>query len=504
MPNANNDWSARELDVLRGMAAGQANRGIGERLGLAIETVRWYNKRIFARLNVTTRADAVEQARRLGLLDTRADADATPDPVAWSPIGFVDRDGCTLAYQVVGSGPVDVLFVHGFLSHLEVALDLPEYVRFFEALGRHARVLIFDKRGTGLSDRSHGAPAVEDTISDMLAVLDAVGSSRAVIMGTSEGGAAAVLFASMHPARTRSLVLIGSTARVARFGAEPTWSVPMAALDQSIAHWRATWGEPASIDRFAPSREHDPSFRKWWGRALRSASSPSSIRAVIEAAARVDVRAILPEVHAPALVLHRTDDRIVPVGAGRYLAERLPHARYVELPGADHIYFVDGGPVLQAIVPFLLSPDDSAVPASWLAIMLQMSGPGGLLTDEKQAILSATGARHWRENDTGWTVLFDGSARALACARRLAALGRGRVGSIVLHVGECATESGRPLGSARAVMNTLAHDTAAGEITLSTTLYDILNGEPLTVTPRLSTDAAGASGLVSSWRLQPA
>ncbi len=491
------DWTPRELEILQGLAAGRSNRRIGEQLGLAIDTVRWYNKRIFARLGVTTRAEAVERARSAGLLDRATESVA----VAWSPISFTERDGCTIAYQVVGSGPIDVIFVHGFISHLEVALDQPEYVAFFEALGRHARVIIFDKRGTGLSDRSQGAPAVEDTIGDIGAVLDAVGVSRAAIIGTSEGGAAAVLFASMYPTRTRSLVLIGATARVARFGAEPSWSRPMALFEQTIEHWRQSWGQPSSLDRFAPLRQHDPAFRLWWGRALRSASSPASIRAVMESAARVDIRGVLPDVRVRALVLHRTGDRIVPVEAGRYLAARLANARFVELPGDDHVYFVDGDAMVRAIISFLATPEADAAPASWVAIMLQMAGRGALLTDEKRAILSAHAARQLREFDGGWTALFDSSQRAIACARQLAALGRGRTGAIALHVGECALDDGRPLGAARAVTDRLTMGAPAGEIVLSTTLHDILNGVPLRVTPQLAASTNGEVGAVDGWVL---
>lgn len=495
------EWSARELDILRGLAEGRSNREIGERLGIAVETVRWYNKRIFERLSVADRKSAVAKARERGLLDRYRSDDTSP--VVWSPIRFVENEGCTIAYQLVGSGPIDVLFVHGFLSHLEVAHDQPEYVSFFETLGRHARIIIFDKRGTGLSDRSTGAPTVEETISDMRAVLDAVAVQRAVIMGTSEGGAAAVLFASMHSTRTHSLVLIGATARVARFGAEPSWSQPVAMLDASIQNWRKHWGEPSAIDRFAPLREHDPAFRRWWGRALRSASSPSSIRAVIEAASRVDVRAILPDVRARSLVVHRVGDRIVPVEAGRYLARKLPDARFVEIPGEDHIYFVDSEPLLNAIIPFLQAPEMLPVAETWLAIMLHMSGSGSLLTDEKRAILSAHNARHLRESTNGWTVLFDSSQRALACARAFALAGRGRCGVIALHVGECAVADGRPLGAARAVMAQLVTGRASGQIVLSTTLHDILNGVLLDVTPQIGAAAApGEVGAVEGWLLQ--
>lgn len=503
-PDSTAHWTPRELEIVRGLAEGLTNRVIADRLGLAIETVRWYNKRLFERLGVSTRAEAAVRARALGLLDHET-ARERPT-VAWSPIAFVNRDGCTIAYQIVGSGPIDVLFVHGFLSHLEVALDQPEYVSFFETLAQHARVVIFDKRGTGLSDRSTGAPSVEETIADMRAVLDAIGVRRAVIVGTSEGGAAAVLFASMHRARTHALVLIAATARVARLGAAPTWSQPMALLEASIVNWRNQWGQATALDRFAPSREHDPAFRVWWARALRTASSPASIRAVIEAAARVDIRAMLGEVPVRTLVVHRTHDLIVPVEAGRYLATKLPNARWVELPGADHIYFVDGHEILREIIPFIGAASSgegiASPPESWLAIMMQMSGTGALLTDDTRALLAQHSARSLHEFDGGWTVLFESSDRALACARAFAARGRGRTGAIGLHVGECRVDNGRPQAAARAVLDRLTRDAPAGEIALSTTLYDIVNGVPLSVTPRIGSSAHQEAGAVDAWVLR--
>jgi pimeloyl-ACP methyl ester carboxylesterase len=235
-------------------------------------------------------------------------------PVERSPIRYVNNDGISLAYQVVGRGPVDLLFISGFISHLEISWEEPGYAAFFEELGRHARVVIFDKRGVGLSDRIQGASTIENTISDARCVMRAVGSNRAFVSGTSEGGAAAVLLASMYPDEVRGLVLIAATPMPARRGAEPEWARPWEEFERNIALIQQTWGEPWAIERFAPSRKGDA--------------------VIMEQAMQVDMRPLLPQVRTRTLIVHRSNDRVVNIGAAKHLAARMPNAIMVELPGA--------------------------------------------------------------------------------------------------------------------------------------------------------------------------
>ncbi|HEX4932104.1 MAG TPA: alpha/beta fold hydrolase, partial [Gemmatimonadaceae bacterium] len=282
----------REVEILRLIADGMSDRDIAARLNLAAETVRWYNKEIYGKLGVRSRTQAARRAAALGVLDLPVGAPAAGDrvpaaakdgpgsrtgapPIVRSPIQYAERGGVYIAWQTIGSGPVDVLLFHGFISHLEIGWENAEYAAFFEQLGRVARVILFDKRGVGLSDRIKGAPALEETVGDAIAVLDAAHSTRAFVMGTSEGGAAALLLSMQHPERARGLILIGATPKVARDGDEPAWAAPRAAFEARIDAIQKTWGQPWSLERFAPSRMHDEGFQAWWSRILRGASSPA-------------------------------------------------------------------------------------------------------------------------------------------------------------------------------------------------------------------------------------
>lgn len=506
------DLKERELQILRLIADGMSDRAIASRLNLSAETVRWYNKELYLTLGVTSRTQAVRRAAALGLLDlpiAPAGGDAPPSAVATagasthvsrSPIQYVERGGVYIAYQVVGSGPVDLLFFHGFISHLEIGWENPEYAAFFEQLGRVARVILFDKRGVGLSDRVRGAPTLEQTVGDAVAVLDAVGSKRAFVLGTSEGGAASLLLAMQHPTRVRGLLLLGATARVARTGAEPAWAAPREEFDRRIEALQQSWGQPWSIERFAPTRLHDESFKAWWSRLLRGASSPSAVRAVMEVARDVDVSALLPQLRTRTVVLHQRDDRVVPVEAARFLAAQIPGARLLEFPGADHIYFVNGEPFVRAIAEFLAEPDEAQLTDTWLAIIVHVHGRGTALSADQRAIADAFRPRRERLDPTGWTALFDAPSRAIACARRLRDLGRGRIGGISLHIGECRTSDGVAVGIAGDVAQQLASLAEPGDVVISETLHDVLVGSGITLerfAPRASTGDATQFG----WRL---
>lgn len=470
----------RELDILRLLAQGKRDREIGERLNLAAETVRWYNKQLYGKLGVSSRTDAVDRATALGLLSV-----AVPDrPVPRTPIRYASNGDVSIAWQAVGHGPIDIVFFAGFVSHLEQFAENAEYVRFTEAVGRHARLISFDRRGGGLSDRSHGAPTIEESIADARAVLRAAGSTRAFVCGTSEGGAAAVIMASTFPELVRGLVLIAATAMPARRGAEPAWARPWEEFEQMIDMMQRTWGEAWAIARLAPSRQGDDAFAAWWARALRAASSPTSVRLILQRTMAVDIRSVLPQVPARTLVIHRTGDRTVPVEAGRYLAARLPNATMAELPGHDHIWFINGDDVASEIVRFIASPDAEREVETWLGITLQSAGPGHTLDDEKRRLLAEHQPRFVHAMPDRWQAAFDAPNRAVRCARRLRALGRGRVGSLVLHVGACRTIDGIPVGDVHDVASRLLDVAHPGEIVISGALRDILAGTDIALVPR--------------------
>jgi len=491
----------REREILALLAEGKTARAIGARLNLAAETVRWYNKQIYGKLGVSSREDAVRRGTALGLIGASL-ANLAQSPVERSPIRYVDNDGVSIAYQVIGRGPVDLLFMTGFVSHIEAGWEDPGYTEFFEALGRHARVVTFDKRGVGLSDRVHGASTIENTISDARSVMQAAGSTRAFVSGTSETGAAAVLMASMHPEHVQGLILIAATPMPARHGTEPEWARPWDLFEQRIAAIKATWGEPWAIEGLAPSRRGDTAFEAWWARTLRAASSPSSVELIMKQAMQVDIRAILPQVRHRTLVIHRTGDRSVSIGAGHYLAERLPNARLVELPGDDHIYFVDGLPIVNAITRFIAEPDKDPEIDTWVAIVLHMAGPSATIDDEKKRILDAMQPRAIRTTPHGWVAMFDAPNRAMRCAERLRALGRGRVGGMALHVGACRSSDGAPLGGAHEIAVRLVESAQPGEILVSGTLRDILAGSPVRLTPRSLDGGDAFTSPATVWRLE--
>lgn len=490
----------RERDILLLMARGATDRMIASRLNLSEQTVRWYNKQCYTRLGVGSRQAAVERAVALGLISVPDVAAAAPS-VARSPIKYVSNDGVSIAYQVVGSGPVDLLFMAGFVSHLEMWWEEPECAAFLDALGREARVILFDKRGVGLSDRHRGVATIEETISDAQSVLHAVGSTRMFVSGTSESGAAAILLASMHPAKVRGLILIGTTPKTARHGDEPEWAVAADVFAQRIAIIEARWGEPWALERFAPSRIGNVTFEAWWSRALRSAASPATAVLIMQRSAQVDVRSLLRHVHAPTLILHRTDDGIVNVGAARFLASQMPNARLVELAGADHLFFVDGASVVREMARFLSVPDATAQADIRVAIILCAYGAGARLDEAKRSLLRACDAAFVTTKDDGWFALFDAPNRAIRCAQSLAALGVDRVGGMALHVGATRLSDDAPAGSAPSVARHLAASAQPGEVLVTATLRDILAGSPVSLVARSIADGEDGAPPMTVWQL---
>ena len=280
---------------------------------------------------------------------------ATPAPVVAPRVSYARSGQVNIAYQVVGSGPIDIVFVMGWVSHLEYFWNEPSFASFLTRLSSMARLILFDKRGTGLSDPVpiSELPTLDQRMTDVQAVMDAAGSRRAVLMGVSEGGPLCALFAATHPESTAALVMIGSYARRLRAPDYP-WGPTAEERDQFCQTIIRDWGGPVGIDERAPSRALDPDFRAWWAAYLRMGSSPGAAVALTRMNADVDIRDVLPTIRVPALVIHRTGDRLLKVEEGRYLASHIPGATMVELPGDDHLPFVgDQLAVLSAIDQFL-------------------------------------------------------------------------------------------------------------------------------------------------------
>jgi pimeloyl-ACP methyl ester carboxylesterase len=239
-----------------------------------------------------------------------------------------------IAYQVIGNGPLDLVVVPGYISNLDHTWDEPSLVHLLSRLNSFSRLILFDKRGTGLSDRLANLPTLEERMDDVRAVMDAVGSERAALFGISEGGAMSMLFAATYPGRTQALVLYGT------YGHFPTWVLPPEKFDGFINLIQKNWGTGASIGIFAPSKVSDERFKQWWSRFERLGASPSAAIALMRMNNEIDIRHILSAIQVPTLVLHRTGDLRVSVEAGRFLGASIPGAKYVELPGDDHVPWV--------------------------------------------------------------------------------------------------------------------------------------------------------------------
>ena len=335
-----------------------------------------------------------------------------------------------IAYQVVGNGPIDLVFVPGFISNLDIHWEDPGYAHLLRRLGAFSRLIMLDKRGTGLSDRvdTHHLPSLETRMDDVRAVLDAVGSQRAVLLGASEGGPMAILFAATYPKRTRALLLYGAYAHFYSWVLSPT------KLEAFIARAESTWGTGQSLASFAPGMMDRQRFCDWWARYERVSASPAAVVALARMNAEIDVRPVLSAVRVPTLVLHRRDDVRVNVAGGRYLAGHIPGAKLVELPGSDHVIWVgDVDRIADEIEEFLTGARPKAEYDRVLATVV--------VADIVDAARCAAerGDRQWvnlvrsyragalaeidRYNGRtigirpdGTTASFDGPARALRCA----------------------------------------------------------------------------------------
>lgn len=282
-----------------------------------------------------------------------ADEPANPEPAGLSPVHFARSDGLHIGWRTLGDGPPDILFVPGFVSHLDLRYRIGPLARFDVALSRQGRVIAFDKRGIGVSERVGYPPTVENTVTDMKAVLDAAGVERAVLFGVSESGPATALFATRYPERTRAVIMYGAFAKGLRSEDHP-WGLSRRGYDAWLEQLIAGWGGPASLEYFAPSMASDPEVRAGWARYLRTAATPACIRGILEILRDIDVRELLPRIRAPALVMHRRGDRIAHHEAGADMAARIPNARFRLLEGEDHWWFLgDSEAILREIEDFL-------------------------------------------------------------------------------------------------------------------------------------------------------
>ena len=395
-----------------------------------------------------------------------------------------------VAYQVFGDGPVDVVFVPGFVSHIDNYWDEPNFARALLRLGKFARVAMFDKRGTGLSDRVD-APAMDQRMDDIRAVMDAERLDRAAIFGISEGGSLACLFAAHHPERCQALVLYGAFARFT------SWIPTDEALDEFIQYIDNHWGTGESLPMFVPSMADDAAFKKWWGKYERFGANPGAAITIMRMNSQIDISDALPTIQVPTLVLHRTDDVSVDVQGGRELAERIPNAKYVEFPGADHFFVIgeNRDQILQEMEVFLTGSRSEPVFDRVLATILisdivestsQAEGMGDqrwqdLMEDHNRIVraeLERFRGTEIRFTGDGFLATFDGPARTIHCAiaisKNLRPLGiEVRFG---LHTGEVEFSDGEVHGIAVNTTARIAAIADASEILVSRTVKDLVAG----------------------------
>jgi len=427
----------------------------------------------------------------------------------------------SLAYQVLGKGPPDLVFVPGVISNVEYAWRLPALAAWFERLASFTRLIWFDKRGTGASDRVTEVPTLETRMDDVRAVMDEAGSERAVLMGVSEGGPMSILFAATHPERVSALILWGSAVKGVRADDYP-WAPSFEEAIRAVEDAAERWGRPDYCDEalraVAPSLASDADFGQWWGSYMRLAASPASAAALLRMNMEIDVRHVLPTIHVPALILHRADDRLVDAGSSRYVAERIPSARRVELAGSDHFAWIgDTERALAEIEAFVSEiPDDvdlerrlatvlftDIVGSTELAARLGDRRWRDLLERHNDLVSSQLERWHALEvGDRGDGVLasFDGPARAIRCACAIAK-GAREVGIEIragLHTGECELLDGKIEGIAVHIGARVAALAAPGEVLVSSTVKELVVGSGIEFRDRGEVALKGVPG---EWRL---
>ncbi len=425
----------------------------------------------------------------------------------------------SIAYQVVGDAPLDLVFVPGFVSHVEHAWEDPGFAHLLDRLASFTRLILFDKRGTGLSDRvpPRQLPSIEQRIDDVRAVMDAAGSEKAALFGVSEGGPMSMLFATTHPKRATALILYGTYAKRVR-DADYPWAPTIVDFRRFLDETEAQWGGPAQAEVWAPSRADDAGFRRWWAQFLRLGASPAAARAVLEMTLEIDVRGVLPAIRVPTLILHRTGDRRIDVGGSRYLAGQIPRAKYVELPGIDHLPWVgDADAIVDEIEEFLTGARQAPAPTRVLATvlfsdMVQSTDRAvrlgdarwrGLMGEHDRLIrgeLARFRGHEVRTTGDGFLATFDGPARAIRCAcaivERAHELGiQLRAG---LHTGELEIVDDGVAGIAVHIGARVASLAGPDEVLVSSTVKDLVAGSGLLFSEQGTHELKGVPG---SWQI---
>ena len=423
-----------------------------------------------------------------------------------------------IAYQVIGDGPFDLIAVPGFVSNVEYLWEIPGVPAIIERFASYARLITWDKRGTGLSDPLLRLPPLEERMDDMLAVLDAAGSAQAALFGVSEGGPLSILFAATHSQRVSALVTYGAAARMA-WAPDYTWGMPPELYTDAVKEAVLEgWGDGVLLELFAPSCADDERMREVWGTFQRVGASPSMGVATLQAMLEIDVRDILPSVRVPTLLLHRAGDRAVPAKSSRFMSEHIPNAKYVELAGEDHLWFVgDVDAIFDEVEEFLTGVRRNVVQDRMLATIL--------FTDivDSTRKLAELGDHRWRELITehdalvrhelerfrgrelktigdGFLATFDGPARAVTCAGAIRDRAH-RLGITVragVHTGECEMIGDDIAGVAVNIAARISALARPDEVLVSRTVTDLVFGSGIEFEDRGFSEL---KGVPDTWQL---
>jgi pimeloyl-ACP methyl ester carboxylesterase len=422
-----------------------------------------------------------------------------------------------IAYQAIGDGPTDLVFVPGWISHVEHYWDHPRMAHFIQRLASFCRLILIDKRGVGMSDPVGDAPTLEERMDDVRAVMDAVGSKRAVLLGVSEGGPMNILFAATYPERCSGLILYGSFA-VGRETAEQPWMPSEEAYGRFWARLEEGWGEGVALPVLAPGLADDPSATRWWARFERLAASPGMAISMLKLASRIDVRDVLSSIGVPTLVLHKLDDRMVRIDNGRYLARQIPGARFKQLEGSDHLFWSEGADeLLDEIEEFVTGQRHERAPDRVLATVLftdivdstsRAAALGDrrwteLLEDHHRLVrqqLPRFGGHEVKTIGDGFLATFDGPARAVRCALATVEANR-EIGVTLragLHTGECERRGDDISGIAVHIGARVATLAGPTEVLVSRTVKDLVAGSGLVFEDRGS---HRLKGVPDEWHL---
>jgi class 3 adenylate cyclase len=430
---------------------------------------------------------------------------------------YARSSGAYIAYRIVGSGPVDLVLLQGGFSHVELQLEEPSFARFLGRLASFSRLIVLDVRGTGLSDRTMHLPTLEEQVDDVLAVLEAAGSERAALFGVGQGGVLASLFAAAHPDRATALVLFGTCARLIRAEGYP-WGRAYEEFEGLLRFTEGGWGHGVALPALAPTMAGDESFKRWFAKLERLGASPGNMLALLQLHRDVDIRHVLPAIRVPALVLHRAGDAYREVGHGRYLAAHIPGAKYVELPGRDHLPYVgDQDAVLDEVEEFLTGVRRGPEPDRVLVTVLFTDIVGSteraaragdyrwrdLLDRHNTLVRRELDHFRGREVDTagdGFLATFDGPARAVRCARQIADTipGLGLELRSGLHTGEIELAGDHIRGIAVHIGARVAALAGPREVLVSSTVKDLVAGSGIGFEDRGEHTLKGVPG---TWRI---